>query len=669
MNNSRSDVLHLSAITKLPGLLCLVVISLVLASCYSHRVRVPDERIATEPRQATTYSFWWGIRQNPIEHSAENCKSNAFAEVTSKTTFLDTIVTLVTLGIVSRTTWEWTCAKNFREVEKIGSQTNRSDVQDLVFEDDREIWVNYHQTEDPKIEGLIDVWNDPAAESGLAAYRSSTQTIQAILARAEEQRVATRGIGGGWSWTPVGVSDGFILNTKPLNLKFTLDPSSLVPASMIESKYLIFAQAGTLIDELNDYLEANGLSLMTSGASNGQSIAGAVSTGTHGAALDIGGMPEFVRGIHLITGPDEHLYLERASAPVGGAALARQLEAKYVADDELFNAALVSFGSFGVIHGMLLEVEDAYKLKVYRFSTAWDGELRELIGNLDFSNYGELPIPFQKPHHFEILINPFKVSPSDASSDKEEQVFVTIMYKVPESTPGFTCKKTCEGPNKSGFGDGTGKAAAALDFPPVRNLAFPLIASSQIGADFDEFSQDLKPKEIRTRGEVFGNTTTRGPTASLAIAVKAEDAVTVVDKILKLNEECGPYPIAVPVRFLAGSSATLGFTQYSPTAVVELDGILSGSAEEIHSKLTSELRDSEIPHSYHWGKLHLSDENGLRASYGERVDRWLTARNRLLNENSRKIFSSNYFSCLGLTVERFGPSKVNCDQYTKIGSN
>lgn len=318
MNETRIVISQLNAITKFAKVLCHVLICMALASCYSHRVRVPDERIATEPMEATTYSFWWGFKQSPIEHSAENCESNAFAEVTSRTTFLDSIVTLVTLGIVSRTTWEWTCAKNFREVEEIGAQSNTTYAQSSVFEDDRDIWTNYHQTEAPKIEGLIDVWNDPAAESSLAAYRSSTRTIQNILSRAQDQETSARGIGGGWSWAPVGVTDGFMLNTKPLNLKFTLAPDLLDPSATIESKYLIYVQAGTLIDELNDYLEDNGLSLMTSGASNGQTIAGAVSTGTHGAALDVGGTPEYVRGIHLITGPDEHLYLERDSAPVGG---------------------------------------------------------------------------------------------------------------------------------------------------------------------------------------------------------------------------------------------------------------------------------------------------------------------------------------------------------------
>lgn len=318
---------------------------------------------------------------------------------------------------------------------------------------------------------------------------------------------------------------------------------------------------------------------------------------------------------------------------------------------------------------MLLEVEDAYKLEVYRFATAWDNELRELITNLDFSAYQNLPHPFERPHHFELLINPFKVSPSDVETDREEKVFVTIMYKVPVSTPGFSCEGPCVGPNKPGRGDDAGKAAAFSDLPAIRNLVFPLIASSLIGDGFDEFSSNLKPQEIRTPGEVFGNTATRGSSASLAIAINAVDTVTVVDKILKINKESGPYPIAIPIRFLAGSSATLGYTQYSPTAVVELDGILSSSARKIHSRLASELRAAEISHNYHWGKLHILDEEGLQASYGDRIDCWKDARKRLLDKDSRKIFSSNYFSCLGLTIERFGESRVDCDKYPKIAAD
>jgi hypothetical protein len=48
--------------------------------------------------------------------------------------------------------------------------------------------------------------------------------------------------------------------------------------------------------QINEKLEAAGRSLKASGASNGQSIAGCISTGTHGAAFQVGAVHEAIVG-------------------------------------------------------------------------------------------------------------------------------------------------------------------------------------------------------------------------------------------------------------------------------------------------------------------------------------------------------------------------------------
>jgi hypothetical protein len=39
-------------------------------------------------------------------------------------------------------------------------------------------------------------------------------------------------------------------------------------------------------------------------------------TGTHGSAIDVGSVPDFIVGMHIITGPDKHIWLERESYPI-----------------------------------------------------------------------------------------------------------------------------------------------------------------------------------------------------------------------------------------------------------------------------------------------------------------------------------------------------------------
>jgi hypothetical protein len=64
--------------------------------------------------------------------------------------------------------------------------------------------------------------------------------------------------------------------------------------------------------------------------------------------------------------------LKRPSRQVQGAeaSYAESLgNAALVSDDDLFNAAVVSFRSFGLMHGLLIEVEPIYMLKLYVRST------------------------------------------------------------------------------------------------------------------------------------------------------------------------------------------------------------------------------------------------------------------------------------------------------------
>ncbi len=106
--------------------------------------------------------------------------------------------------------------------------------------------------------------------------------------------------------------------------------------------------------------------MRTCGASNGQTIVGAFSTGTHGSAIDAGSTPDFVVGLHIVTGPHTHIWLERATHPVVADAFVEKLNTNLVRNDDLFNAALVSFGSFGFIHGVMIETEEIYLLECYR---------------------------------------------------------------------------------------------------------------------------------------------------------------------------------------------------------------------------------------------------------------------------------------------------------------
>ena len=212
-------------------------------------------------------------------------------------------------------------------------------------------WINRHHTFTQPIDNLFDLINGNTG-NGFVDYNAMTDAIQAFLGKAIAENKTVRALGGGWSFTKVAAAD-WILNTKMLNMLFPIrNTQSLSLQYKGTPNNLLFAQCGNSIQELNNWLKQNNRSLKTSGASNGQTITGCFSTGTHGSAIDTGSVQDFIVGMHIITGPENHIWLERESYPVVSDALIQKFQTKLVADDDLFNAALVSFGSFGFIHGV-----------------------------------------------------------------------------------------------------------------------------------------------------------------------------------------------------------------------------------------------------------------------------------------------------------------------------
>src|SRR5580765_5634182 len=213
-------------------------------------------------------------------------------------------------------------------------------------------WINRHENFKQPIDNLFDVMNGETA-SVLDDYNNTTTALQTFFQKAVADNKKVRGLGGGWSFSKVAATDGRMLNTKLMNLTFTVDPTSVSPAYPGNSDQLFFAQCGNSILELHTKLNDLGRSLKTCGASNGQTVVGAFSTGTHGSVFDFGASQDFIVGLHLIVAEDRHIWLERDSYPVVSDSFIQKLNTEIVRDDDLFNAALVSFGSFGFILGVM----------------------------------------------------------------------------------------------------------------------------------------------------------------------------------------------------------------------------------------------------------------------------------------------------------------------------
>ena len=490
-------------------------------------------------------------------------------------------------------------------------------------------WTNRHETFTQDIDNLFNVSN-PNTGSVLNDYNTTTLTIKQLLTAGLEQGKSVRALGGGWSFTKVATTDGWMVDTKRLNMAMNIRESSVSSAYLGDKSQLLLAQCGMSVQELNNVLEGSGRALKTCGASNGQTIVGAFSTGTHGSAIDLGATQDFIVGLHVIVSPAHDIWLERASYPVVSDAFVAKLNTTLVRDDELFEAVVVGLGSMGFIHSVMLETEPKYLLECYRIPVDLDNSLKHIMQTLDFSGVSQLPHGSERPFHFQVVIDPF---------DNAAKSIVTVMYK--RSYTSDYEKPQVDDPGAAGPGDDVpaflGKITDSIPF------LTPLIVSQLVKRSYKLY------RNIRgTCGEIFTNNNIRGKVLSTALGIPVEFALQVNDILMEVNRSDGPFTGIFSYRYTRKSGATLAFTRFDHTLVLELDGVESAITRRFYDVVWQALEDAGIPYTFHWGKINNLDAEKTRRMYGNDLDRWLSARNELLPPEMRDVFSNDTLRDWGL---------------------
>jgi hypothetical protein len=490
------------------------------------------------------------------------------------------------------------------------------------------------------------------------AYRRATANLQWAIGQAMQKGTTLRALGGNWSFSKVAVCNGGIVQTKALDLIFNPGAHHLAPAYTTKGKThrdLRLVECGTQIARLNRALEIETdppRCIRASGGSNGQTIAGATATGTHGAALFTGAVHDAVVGLHIVTGPDTHVWLERESYPVASQELIDWLGATPIRSDEMFNAAIVSFGSFGIIHGMMLETEPLFLLKEYRISNVkFTDALMNAFATLDIAALRtHLPgMPESKQghelYHMEINLNPYAVHKGGT-----EGMYVFFFYKVPVPA-GYVVEHS-----------GPTDAAPSPEFVWIMKsllsaLGDDLSYNHIKKATTKEFEKNVRPAtpEPRTIGSIFRDTRFTGNIASFALAIATNSLPAAIDQILvEIGEHA--FAGAVAVRFVKGTNATLGFTRFPATCVIEMDGLDSPANRKVFAAVISRLETVGIPHTIHWGKLNdpLTAER-IKKMYGTtKLQSWKSAREKLLSPQVRKVFTNDFM--------------IKCDLHTPASS-
>lgn len=268
------------------------------------------------------------------------------------------------------------------------------------------------------------------------------EVVSAVQA-AESAGGFLKAVGSGWSYGDVAVdpTTTHVINTallkkilsgtggrspRPLNPKFPaakLVPYVLKDTLQPTKRFYVHVEAGITLWDLNCNLDAMrdsfniGLAMATLGGNNGQSLAGAISTGTHGTHVDLPPIADSVEAMHLVGPGGQEWWIERegANSITEPTRIAQAQQAgvlcndiKVIYDDGLFRAALVSMGRMGVFYSYVLKVVGAYKLHKMGKASTWSIE-QNTVRKIQATD----PLIGYKDPWVEILVDPYP----DANGD------------------------------------------------------------------------------------------------------------------------------------------------------------------------------------------------------------------------------------------------------------
>jgi FAD-linked oxidoreductase len=168
-------------------------------------------------------------------------------------------------------------------------------------------------------------------------HPSGEEEIAEIVKVARQQGRKVRIMGSGHSFTSLCKTDDFLITLDHFQGIIHID----------KDKKLARVKAGTKLKTLNLLLDQQGLGLENLGDIDEQSIAGAISTGTHGTGASFGNLCTQLRALRFINGLGQVVSCSEQENP------------------QLFKAAVLSLGALGIITEVTLQCVPAYNLALH----------------------------------------------------------------------------------------------------------------------------------------------------------------------------------------------------------------------------------------------------------------------------------------------------------------
>jgi L-gulono-1,4-lactone dehydrogenase len=469
----------------------------------------------------------------------------------------------------------------------------------------------------------------------LRIYAPATiDEVVGIVRLAQNAGVTVRAVGSGHSWSDVALTDGFLVKTHRLARVPAPEPDFVRPEW--GGRRLARVEAGARVEHVNDYLDRNGLGLVIMGGYDQQSVAGVISTSTHGSGTQFGPINDMVRSLDVVAGGGEVQRIEPSDGPTDRAAY----EAHHgdrrtlVQDDHVFDAVAVGMGCMGIICTLMLEVRERYFLREQREPSTW-AQVRA-----DLQDGGV----FERNRHYELIFSPYKhkqdygflVTTRNITTDPRHKPWSTRMRNVlveaaalfPLTPHAINIILDIRPGLAPALLEAAMKALVKKEYDAVSHKVFNIGRANILPAYSAEIGVPMDGRHIEAVERIF----------------------QVADERRRLGKVYQSGPLAL--RFVKRSPAYMSMMHGRDTMMIELIGLRGNDGGyELLNAYEEALYD--LGGRPHWGQINtLTGSHDLLASmYPDSYDRWQDVHRRL----NPGVFDSPFSKRTGISADRFTP--------------
>ncbi|WP_417503421.1 D-arabinono-1,4-lactone oxidase [Microbacterium sp.] len=428
-----------------------------------------------------------------------------------------------------------------------------------------------------RIGGSWQNWGRSASVRPVRVERPrSPEGVQRAVIAAVKHGLSVKAVGAGHSFTGIAVAPGVLLELDDLQ--------GLVSADAASGRVTLLA--GTRLHRIPGLLAPYGLAMENLGDIDRQSIAGAISTGTHGSGARFGGLATQVVGITMVTAAGDFLRIDDEH------------------ESDLLPAVALGLGALGIIVEVTLQCAPAFVMHAIDEPAPLDdvlATLEERVASWD---------------HFEFYWFPH----TEVALTKRQTRLPESTVRKPLPVVGRWIDETLLSNGVYRVVCAAGQVVPAVT-PPFSRLAVKLTGDRE----YTELSHRvlIQSRTVRFR--------------EMEYALPAENVVPAFQAVRALIAQRGwriEFPIEV--RFAAEDDLWLSTAHGRPSAYIAVHRYWRADPTEYFNAVEEIML--EFGGRPHWGKLHTLTDQALRERY-PRFDDFVALRDRL---DPERRFTNRY---------------------------